>query len=146
MVRSGLKFIWNIKEITGEHFYGLTWELFSKLHFAYQLFQQQTGFVWSLSQVFRKYPRKSLRQCHLFFDPLSANLTEWSNTLKQFVGCCRGIVWVCLTILWCWRLKGLVHLNNNLLDTLWFYLYKILPKNVKFSSTSKNYCKPYLAV
>ena len=24
----------------------------------------------------------------------------------QFVGSCRRIVWVCLTILWGWRLKG----------------------------------------
>ena len=31
--------------------------------------------------------------------PLSANPTKWSNTLKQFVGCCRPIIWVCLTIL-----------------------------------------------
>ena len=27
-------------------------------------------------------------------NPLSANPTKWSNTLKQFVGCCRQIVWV----------------------------------------------------
>ena len=29
----------------------------------------------------------------------------WSNTLKQFVGCCRRIVSVYLTILWAWCLK-----------------------------------------
>ena len=29
-----------------------------------------------------------------------------SNALKQFVDCCRRIVWVCLTILWGWHLKG----------------------------------------
>ena len=39
-------------------------------------------------------------------NPLSANFTKWSNALKQFVGCCRRIVWVCLTILWDWRFKG----------------------------------------
>ena len=39
-------------------------------------------------------------------NPLSAKLTKWSNTLKQFVGCCWPTVWVCLTILWGWRLKG----------------------------------------
>ena len=33
------------------------------------------------------------------FDSLSANPTKWSNTRKQFVDCCRQIVWVCLTIL-----------------------------------------------
>ena len=36
------------------------------------------------------------------FNPLSANPTKWPNTLKQFV----GNVWVCLTILWGWCLKG----------------------------------------
>ena len=28
----------------------------------------------------------------LEFKPLSANSTKWSNTVKQFVGCCRRIV------------------------------------------------------
>ena len=32
-------------------------------------------------------------------DPLSANPTKWSGPLKQ-------IFWVCLTVLWGWRLKG----------------------------------------
>ena len=40
-------------------------------------------------------------------NPLSANPTIWSNTFKEFVGCCRGTVWVCLTILSGWRLKKL---------------------------------------
>ena len=39
------------------------------------------------------------------FNPLSANPTKWSNTLKQFVYHSRQIVWVRLTILWGWRLK-----------------------------------------
>ena len=30
-------------------------------------------------------------------NPSSANRTKWSNTLKQFVGGCRQIVWMCLT-------------------------------------------------
>ena len=42
----------------------------------------------------------------LFINLLSTNFTKWSNTLKQFVGCYRQIVWVCLTILWDWRFKG----------------------------------------
>ena len=37
---------------------------------------------------------------------LSANPTKWSNTLKQFFGNIRGIVWLYLTILWGWHLKG----------------------------------------
>ena len=53
----------------------------------------------------------------LFFNLFSANATKWQNILKQFAGnlpmncwmcltICRRIVWVCLTILWGWRLKG----------------------------------------
>ena len=41
--------------------------------------------------------------CYLYakycFNPLTASPTKWSHTLKQFVGCCREIIWVCLTIL-----------------------------------------------
>ena len=40
------------------------------------------------------------------FNPLNVNPTKWSSTLKQFLGKSRRIVWVCLTILWDWRLKG----------------------------------------
>ena len=40
------------------------------------------------------------------FNPLSANPKKWSNILKQFFGNSRQVVWVCLTILWVWRLKG----------------------------------------
>ena len=35
---------------------------------------------------------------------MSANPIKWSNTLKQFVGFCQRIVWVCLIILWGWCL------------------------------------------
>ena len=45
--------------------------------------------------------------------PLSTNSTKWSNTFKQFVGNSQRIVWVCLTILWGWRLK--VNLNGGCL-------------------------------
>ena len=37
---------------------------------------------------------------------LSANPTKLPKTLRQFVGCCRRIAWVCLTNLWDWRLKS----------------------------------------
>ena len=47
------------------------------------------------------------RMCLSFvFNLFSANPTKWSNTPKQFVSYCRRTVWVCLTILWGWRLKG----------------------------------------
>ena len=38
-------------------------------------------------------------------NPLSANPTIWSNILKEFLGFCRRDIWVCLTILWGWRLR-----------------------------------------
>ena len=33
----------------------------------------------------------------MLINPLRANPENWSNTPKQFVGCCPQIVWVCLT-------------------------------------------------
>ena len=57
-------------------------------------------FSWWFCQIF---PNEILYStCD---NPLSANHTKWSNTLKQFVGKNRRIVWVCLTILWGWHLK-----------------------------------------
>ena len=41
----------------------------------------------------------------LLVEPLSGSPPKWSNTLKQLVGCCRKLAWVCLTILWGWRLN-----------------------------------------
>ena len=38
-------------------------------------------------------------------NPSSANPTKRSNTLKQFADKLQQMVWVCLTILWDWRLK-----------------------------------------
>ena len=59
-------------------------------------------FIKAFRRIFHDYLR------HL--NPLSANPTKWSNTLKQFVGnsrrIVRRIVWACLTVLWNWRLNG----------------------------------------
>ena len=41
----------------------------------------------------------------MLINPLSASPTKWSNTLKQFVDFCPRILWLCLTILWGWRVK-----------------------------------------
>ena len=41
----------------------------------------------------------------LRLNSLSANPTKWSTILKQFVSSSRQFVWVCLTILWGWRVK-----------------------------------------
>ena len=43
---------------------------------------------------------------NFLINPLSANPTKWLNTLKQFAGNSRQIVWVCLAILLVWHLKG----------------------------------------
>ena len=48
----------------------------------------------------------------------SENPTKWSKTLKQFVGYCRRIVWVFLTILWGFLLKGLIFLCSYRLQLL----------------------------
>ena len=53
---------------------------------------------------FRKLHQKTY-VVHGNFNSLNAYPTKWSNTLKQFAGCCHRIVWVCFTILWGWRLK-----------------------------------------
>ena len=50
---------------------------------------ENTDLKWIISTKWKQH-----------FNPLSANLTKWSITLKQFVEFCRRIVWVCLTILW----------------------------------------------
>ena len=59
---------------------------------------------------------------------LSANPTKWSNTLKQSVGISRGIDWVCLTILWGWRLKDyyqILHLVFNVAFIKMFIVFRI---------------------
>ena len=50
----------------------------------------------------------------LFVNPLSTNPIKWSNTLKQFVGCCRRFLCVCLIILWGRRLKCLGDLQYSI--------------------------------
>ena len=56
------------------------------------------------------YPQAYLAPCQkcLWWSILKKiiNPWKWPNTLKQFVGCCRRIVWVCLTALRGWILKG----------------------------------------
>ena len=47
-----------------------------------------------------------------FFNPLSANPTQWSNRHKQFVGN-LPTNWMCLTILWYWSLKGKTSLESS---------------------------------
>ena len=63
--------------------------------------------LWRVDSLMWEYPWNEknntftwLSSLYNPFNPLSTSLTKWSNTLKQFVGCCRRIVWVCLNVLW----------------------------------------------
>ena len=49
---------------------------------------------------------KRIYICVFELKPLSAEPIKLWNTFKQFVGCCRWIVSVCLIILWGWHLKA----------------------------------------
>ena len=73
---------------------------FCLLHF--QTLMWLFWFLLELCTYFARFekPKK------IKLNPLSANPTKWSSTIKQFVGFCRRIIWVCLTILWGWHLKG----------------------------------------
>ena len=67
------------------------------------------SFKSTLKFCFRRFVMETWKMFFpsaFFFNPWSANLTIWPNTFKQFVGCYRRIVWVCLTISWGWLLKG----------------------------------------
>ena len=62
--------------------------------------------VIKLSLVVDIMDKKNYLLAFPLFNSLSVNPTKWSIILKQFVAKSRQIVWVCLTILWGWRLKG----------------------------------------
>ena len=68
------------------------------------------------------------------FNPFSANPSKWSNTLKQFVGFCRRIVWVCLTTLWGWRLNGWSRQRRvwEIILLLFFFMKDLKPKMGRF--------------
>ena len=54
---------------------------------------------WKTSKIgLFQWPLMKLRKS--IFNSLGTSTTKWSNTLKQFVGNSRQIVWVCLTNLW----------------------------------------------
>ena len=57
-----------------------------------------------------------------WINPLNANDTKWSNTLKQFIGNSQQIIWVFLTILWGLALKRLSWVNNIWSDSGVFIL------------------------
>ena len=71
-----------------------------------ELFKQSKSSMCALPVNLRRLIRLYIISRRFYFIPLSAKFTKWSSTLKQFIGCCRRIVWVCLTILWDWSFKG----------------------------------------
>ena len=64
-------------------------------HFSFLLERSVVFFLFFLSCFFL-----FMVCCLIRLNLLSTNHTKWSNTLKQFVGNSRRIVWLCLTILW----------------------------------------------
>ena len=67
-------------------------------------------FLWSLNarrETFEKIAEPNVYPLHTFLhiNPLSTNPTKWWNTLKQFFGNSRQVIWVRLTFLWGWHLK-----------------------------------------
>ena len=75
-------------------------------------------------------------------NPLSTSPIKWSNTLKQFIGLCQWIIWVCLTILWSWRLKGRKLLTRLLIwiMNVWtpYYTQKLIPILEKVGTKHNN--------
>ena len=58
---------------------------------------------------FRKFQLRLSDFQNIHLHPLIANPTKWLNTLTQFIGISRRIVWRRLTTLWGWCLKGEEH-------------------------------------
>ena len=49
----------------------------------------------------------------LSFNPLNAKFTKWSTHSNNSSANWRRIVWVCLSILWDWRLKGQLSMSGG---------------------------------
>ena len=78
---------------------------FFDIHVTLELIFTQERYVkWEKHFAVLYY--KDIQKAFDDFNPLNVNFIKWSNTLKQFVGSSQRIVWMCLTILWDWHLKG----------------------------------------
>ena len=91
--------------------------------------------------AFRGYRNRALGWNGLreYLNPLSADPTKWSNTLKQFVDKSRLIVWVCLTILWGWRLRvKTANLHDPVSKKTHFSKPGVFFKNENFVRISRN--------
>ena len=65
-----------------------------------ELTQLQKDFLLFSRLLIAGYGLKLVAQLHILteFNPFSTNPSQRLNTLKQFVGFCQRIFWVCLTI------------------------------------------------
>ena len=104
------------KVFVGQFFqyYSVKWYFKSKAHwklvalssiFLCVFITQYVLMLPTYSNIFR-YPASGSYKILKNIDPLSANPTKWSKTLKQVVGFYRRLVCVCSTILWGGCLKG----------------------------------------
>ena len=60
--------------------------------------------IWNMRMLIQSNPYALLGFNFLItVNPLDTNPIKWSNTLKQFLHFFWRIVWLCLTILWGWR-------------------------------------------
>ena len=60
--------------------------------------------IWNMRMLIQSNPYALLGFNFLItVNPLDINPIKWSNTLKQFLHFFWRIVWLCLTILWGWR-------------------------------------------
>ena len=109
---------WGIEDITEMSYFGLIQQHLPKLTLGteqenYRFWKSVTGknSIIDLSRCQYASEQCSHARTYIFHNinfqvnPLSANPTKWSNTFKLFVANCRRITWVCLNILWGWRLR-----------------------------------------
>ena len=92
----------------------------------------------NLTNAFGRYQvivggSKSFFAKNLHHNSLISNPTKWSNTLKQFVGNSRRIIWVCLAILWGWHLKGLDVSRRSEYNS-WCFITNCCMRNLVFGS------------
>ena len=111
-----LKIVLNLPQRSPSLIYSedLLWSSDSSIEIYLWIMQilEMTSFMKSFRQlsfiieIFLMGSLHSITESGFFYvDAISANPTKSSNTLKKFVGNSQRIVWLCLTILWGWRLK-----------------------------------------
>ena len=85
-----------------------------------QLFDFGQDVVRKVTKICQSSIEISITDVWQDLNPLSANPTKWSNTLKQFVGKSRRIVWECSAILRSWK-KSIYSLLIATFKWKWLY-------------------------